>query len=277
MPKRSGNPSLATPKHILTLLQAQPEGITRTELRRLCNATESAEQFGRRIRGVRELGWKVDVLPVPGNPTDRLYRLGPRQAVAVDNGVNERLRAATIHAAHGRCQMCGNTVQEDGIKLQADHRIPRSWGGSSDLDNLWAICEACNREKRNFFESFDAGEMKEILSYDSEYERIARTLKFHFGRPVPSDYLSFVANFNDYHEDWQKRLRELRYDVIGMEIVNTTKKEGRRRRSYYTMTKWVDLPPNHAALIKAYERGLKAKPKRVARATPPAGNEADEQ
>lgn len=257
MPKKRENPSEATPKNILSIMQQHPDGITRSELRRLCGATEGMEQFGRRIRGVRELGWDYDVRII--DRTERLYVLkGPRKR-ASDSGVNERLRSATIHGANGRCQMCGHTVEEDGIKLQADHRIPRSWGGSSELDNLWAICESCNRGKRNFFSSFDDEEMKAILAYSSVYERLAYTLKRHFGEPIAADYLSFVANFNDYQEDWQKRLRELRYPVIGMVIPSVVRKEGRRRRAYYKMTHWSDLPADHAKRIKDYERSLKSK------------------
>lgn len=259
MPKKREGPSEATPKNILALLQQHPEGITRTELRRLCGATEGMEQFGRRIRGVRELGWHLEVRRV--DITERLYVLGEPRGEAPDQGVNEKLRAATIHRANGRCQMCGKTVEGDGIKLQADHRIPRSWGGVSEIENLWAICESCNRGKRNFFSSFNDEEMEEILAYRSVYERLAHTLKRNFGKPIAADYLSFVANFNDYQEDWQKRLRELRYAVIGMVIPSTVRKEGRRRRAYYTMTHWEDLPSDHAKRIKDYEKSLKAKPK----------------
>jgi len=233
-------------------MQDNPAGITRSELRRLCGATEGIEQFGRRIRGVRELGWDYEVRRI--DHTERLYVLTGPRLKAADSGVTEKLRAATIHRANGRCQMCGLAVVEDRIKLQADHRIPRSWGGLSQLENLWAICESCNRGKRDFFSSFDDGEMSEILAYDSVYERLAHTLKLHFGQPVAADYLSFVANFNDYQEDWQKRLRELRYPVIGMVIPVTLRKEGKRRRAYYTMTRWADLTPDHAKQIKDFEK-----------------------
>lgn len=257
MSGRNSIRSEATAKNILRLLQEHPEGLTRSELRELCGATDGVEQFGRRIRGVRELGWEYTVEPV--NHTERRYILtGPRSS-AGDDGVNEKVRAATIHGANGRCQMCGRTVTEDHVKLQADHRIPRSWGGTSDSENLWAICEACNRGKRNFFSSFDDDEMKAILAYRSAYERIAHTLNRHFGQPVPADYLAFVANFNDYQEDWQKRLRELRYPVIGMEIRASTRKEGRRRRSFYTLIKWAELPPDHARLIKDFEKNRRSR------------------
>ena len=46
------------------------------------------------------------------------------------------------------CQICGATVK-DGAKLEIDHIIPVSKGGSNKEDNLQTLCRRCNREKRN--------------------------------------------------------------------------------------------------------------------------------
>ena len=154
--------------------------------------------------------------------------------------------------------MCGKTVAEDGVKLEADHKIPRSWGGETSEDNLWAICQQCNNGKRNFFSSFDPKLMSKLVATKSVYERIATMLKLNEGKPVPSWLLEFVANVNDFQEDWQKRLRELRYPVIGMKIRATTAKApSGKKLSSYTLEHWVPLPADHQALIKNYERDKK--------------------
>ncbi len=44
------------------------------------------------------------------------------------------------------CQLCGRNVQ-DGIKLEIDHKIPKSRGGSNSTENLWTLCFDCNRGK----------------------------------------------------------------------------------------------------------------------------------
>ena len=46
------------------------------------------------------------------------------------------------------CQICGATVK-DGAKLEIDHIIPYSKGGTNDENNLQVLCQQCNREKHN--------------------------------------------------------------------------------------------------------------------------------
>lgn len=226
------------------------------QMREMLGATaETQEHFNRRVRDIR----KNYVLYKERKDGEWVYRLGWEKLVpAPDSGqISEKLRAAILHPAHGRCQMCGLTVQDDGVKLQIDHRIPVSWGGSTNQENLWAICEACNRGKRNFFASFDKEEMKKILSFQSVHERIAQLLNLHFGKPVPSYAIEFVANATEPQEDWHKRLRELRYPEIGLKIDVSKKKTGRGVKSFYTLTEWHDIPPNHKQLIRKHDRKTK--------------------
>jgi hypothetical protein len=205
----------------------------------------------RRVRDLR--AWYF--VPLIKN---RYVLKGERPEPTDTQGVSGKLRAAVLHRAHGRCQMCGKTVAEDGVKLEADHKIPRSWGGDTTEDNLWAICQQCNNGKRNFFSSFDPNLMSKLVATKSVHERIATMLKMHEGEPVPSWLLEFVANVNDFQEDWQKRLRELRYPVIGMKIRATTAKApSGKKLSSYTLEHWVPLPQDHQALIKQYERDKK--------------------
>jgi len=243
----------------LDLLRKHPGGLSMHDLRELTGATsESQEHFNRRVREIRKY-YSLELRKKDGKP---IYILGKRKdKPAPDSGnVSERLRAEVIHAAHGRCQMCGSSVEKDGVKLQADHRIPQSWGGKTERSNLWAICESCNRGKRNFFSSFDEDEMKKVVAYKSVHERIAHMLKLHMNQPVPSYVLEFVANVREQQEDWHKRLRDLRYPVIGLEI-EVSKKRGKKGvQSFYTLKNWRDIPPDHKKLIREYEnRNKKAR------------------
>jgi hypothetical protein len=241
----------------LDLLRKHPGGLSMRALREEIGATESQEHFNRRVREIRRY-FDLKTIKQDGNS---IYVLGARKATpATDSGaVSERLRAEVIHAAHGRCQMCGNSVVKDGIKLQADHRIPQSWGGKTDRENLWAICEACNRGKRNFFSSFDEKEMIKVLAFKSVHDRIAHMLRARMNKPVPAYLLEFVANATEQQEDWQKRLRDLRYPVIGLEI-DVSKKRGKKgMQSYYTLRNWREIPKDHKRLIRDYENRNKPK------------------
>lgn len=224
-----------------------------TQMREMLNAgAETQEHFNRRVREIRKY---YDLHRRVENGVS-IYTLGSRRSAPTkDTGqISEKLRAAVMHLAHGRCQMCGRTIKEDGIKLQADHKIPHSWGGPTTLDNLWAICESCNRGKRNFFATFDDEEMKQVVNYDSVHERIARFLKLHMPNAVPAFAIEFVANAKDQQLDWRKRLRELRYEPIGLKIEVSKKKDNKGIQSFYALKNWREIPEDHVRLIKEFEK-----------------------
>jgi hypothetical protein len=237
----------------LELLRQRPEGLTMAQMREALEATaESQEHFNRRIREIRKL-FELKRTVIGGVS---VYVLGDRRVAPTADGgqVSEKLRAAVMHMAHGRCQMCGRTIKEDGVRLQADHKIPQSWGGPTTLENLWAICEACNRGKRNYFATFDGEEMKKVVNIDSVHERIAQFLRLHKPEPVPAYAIEFVANVKDQQLDWRKRLRELRYEPIGLEIEMSKKKDQKGVQSFYALQNWRDLPADHVKLIKEFEK-----------------------
>ena len=237
----------------LALLREHPGGLSMAEMRdMLGETTQTQEHFNRRVREIRKL-FELD-LARRNEDGAAIYLLGERKSQVDSGQVSEKLRAAVIHMAHGRCQMCGRTIKDDGIKLQADHKVPQSWGGPTKLENLWAICEACNRGKRNFFASFNPKEMQQVVHIESVHERIARFLKLHAPEPVPAWAIEFVANVRDQQLDWRKRLRELRYDPIGLEIEVSKKRDEKGVQSYYALKNWRDLPDDHVRQIKDFER-----------------------
>jgi hypothetical protein len=138
--------------------------------------------------------------------------VGPRTSPLVAKAVSARLRAEVIGAAHGHCGMCGKTVAKHGITLVVDHRIPQAWGGTSDRENLWAICEECNGGKKAHFASMDHETMSGVMQHESSHERIGAALLAYANKPVPSSVLEIAGG----ELDWRKRLRELRY--LGWEI-----------------------------------------------------------
>ncbi len=136
--------------------------------------------------------------------------------------------------------MCGRTVAEDHVKLHIDHKIPRDWGGKTVAENLWPLCSTCNEGKKNYFATFDAALMKDLLRNKSPHMRMAVLLTTKSSEWIDSDLLQFVANFNDFQEDWQRRLRELK--ELGLEYENEKRRVGRRVKSFYRVKKGATIP-----------------------------------
>jgi hypothetical protein len=163
--------------------------------------------------------------------------------------IGPRLRARALHTARGRCGMCGRTVEKHGIVLVIDHKIPREWGGNTEADNLWAICEACNAGKKNYFKSVDAEWMRNVMGHKSVHVRLGETLRAFKGEPVPAHTMEFVAS----QDDWKKRVRELRY--LGWRIRSFNRKiaEG-RVSSFYQLLESKPWPEDPTGVIRRYER-----------------------
>ena len=57
-------------------------------------------------------------------------------------------RAVIYRLGGGKCACCGNDVNEDG-DYQADHIIPHSRGGRTQISNGQILCATCNKSKGN--------------------------------------------------------------------------------------------------------------------------------
>ena len=62
--------------------------------------------------------------------------------------VSERVRYDVLKRDDGRCVLCGASSR-DGVRLEVDHIVPRSNGGSNEPSNLQTLCAPCNRGKSN--------------------------------------------------------------------------------------------------------------------------------
>jgi 5-methylcytosine-specific restriction endonuclease McrA len=235
-------------EQMLALLKEHPEGLSEGEMRAALGlSSEEQVQFGRRRRDLhyyhriakKRIGTKVVYVYV-----------GPREQPLDAAPINSKLKAQAFHTAHGRCGMCGRTIEKHGITLVVDHKIPRDWGGKTEEGNLWAICEECNHGKKNLFASVDSAAMRSAVGHDSVHVRIGELLKgAGVGVPVPSLWLDIAAN----QDEWRKRLRELRY--LGWVIkASRASVPGGRFQSAYTLAKFTEWPPDPTGWIANYER-----------------------
>jgi len=188
---------VSSKQRILEILKAAVGEIVPRET--IIKAAESSE-WARRIRDLRAEGWLIET--APGGYVLTSLERGAAQDTA---GISNKLRYAVLRRDNSRCRRCGRTV-EDGIKLAIDHILPRTWGGKTELDNLWALCEQCNLGKKDHESDLDAETMKKVLSETSGRARILEYLRIKVGQVVTKEELIIVSGIHDF----PRRIRELR-------------------------------------------------------------------
>lgn len=168
--------------------------------------------------------------------------------------ISRRVRAQVLQPQ--RCAMCGKTPLDDGIKLVVDHKLPQAWGGTDDVDNLQPLCEDCNAGKKDHFKTFDeyADKIRQAATFNEPQRRIGELfLAFGTEEWIRSDVLAIVASAQAFQEDWQRRMRDLKY--IGWDYENKKRLENGRSRSYYRLKVSAPWPTDIAGAIKReYDR-----------------------
>jgi 5-methylcytosine-specific restriction endonuclease McrA len=64
--------------------------------------------------------------------------------------VNERTRQLVRQRAKYLCEYCHSPERSSSDTFTIDHLIPKSFGGSDELDNLALACRRCNERRYNF-------------------------------------------------------------------------------------------------------------------------------
>lgn len=70
-----------------------------------------------------------------------------KPAKLIREEISIRKRFLVLKRDQFTCVLCGRSGI--GVKLEVDHKIPVSKGGSNTLDNLQTLCYECNRGKRD--------------------------------------------------------------------------------------------------------------------------------
>ena len=115
-------------------------------------------------------------------------------------------RAAVLWHAHGRCEMCEQTVPQHGIVLVVDHKVPVEWGGSDAEGNLWAICERCAAVLAAGAPGRRPAGIRAVFLRATAKERVSALLGLKAGHPVPSSLLKAAAGV----ADWSRCVRGVR-------------------------------------------------------------------
>ena len=89
----------------------------------------------------------------------------PREYLPID--VAGRVR----DAARNRCGYCLSPQHLVLARLEIEHIVPRSRGGSNDESNLWLSCPLCNRHKANRISAADPETGQEVPLFDPRRQR----------------------------------------------------------------------------------------------------------
>jgi HNH endonuclease len=211
-------------------------------------------------RRLRELRRYFEIAEVQNR-----YLLRGWSAIRPPNaGVTITLRRRAEVLAPQRCAQCGRTPLEDHVKLVVDYKVPLSWGGDNEPENLQPLCKECYAGKIDYFRSFEAyaEQIRAAIGYDEPQKRIGELLRAFDGGWVRSDLLGIVASAKNFQEDWQRRLRDLRF--LGWDYRHEKRyDEGSRVWAYYRLTKSAAWPENISQAIRTEEakrRALKKRP-----------------
>jgi len=63
-------------------------------------------------------------------------------------GISKKTRFLVFDRDKYQCRYCGKST-DDGVILEVDHVVPRSKGGTDEIENLVTACFDCNRGKSN--------------------------------------------------------------------------------------------------------------------------------
>lgn len=212
------------------------------------DAAQKGESHSQTVRRVRELrGWFR--LPAIRAGCDHVYLLEGRadDVRAARTGILPKVRGEVLSAK--RCAQCGKTPSEDHVRLEVDHKVPHSWGGTDDISNLQPLCTQCDQDKQAFYSSMDPFEeqIRAAAQHEEPHRRIGELLKASHdaGVEVPATVVDAVASMRQHQEDWPKRMRELR--ELGWDYDTVKRRQNGRVMSYYRLTAFTDWPEGNIA------------------------------
>jgi hypothetical protein len=75
-----------------------------------------------------------------------LLSSGKSNSNKTERNVSKSTRFKVLKRDNYRCRICGVNA-DNGASLEVDHIKPLAKGGSNSIDNLWTLCDNCNRGK----------------------------------------------------------------------------------------------------------------------------------
>lgn len=209
-------------------------------------------------RAIRTLETHFDIAEI-GMGREKRYELRGWAARGPAEGrpsLSPRRRAQAL--ASGICGMCGKSVEHHRVVLEAELRVPPEWGGTTDPENLWALCEECLKGRRQYLDTYASysEQIQHAASFDEPQRRIGELLLALRDEWVPSELIGIVASAKEFQGDYERRIRDLR--ALGWDY-ETRKDYGQaaRVKVYYRLVRSAPWPANIRAAITAAENRRK--------------------
>ncbi|MEM7715637.1 MAG: HNH endonuclease signature motif containing protein [Cyanobacteria bacterium P01_A01_bin.68] len=79
--------------------------------------------------------------------------------MTIDDATRELVRTRADYL----CEYCHSPERISATRFTVDHLLPKSIGGSDDINNLALACRRCNERRYNFIAGFDS-ETQEIVA-----------------------------------------------------------------------------------------------------------------
>mgnify|MGYP003655909901 CR=1 FL=1 len=176
-------------------------------------------------------------------------------------------RFKTFERDEYTCQYCGKSV-EDGVKLEVDHILPVSRGGSNISLNLVTSCFSCNRGKGKSVLDESSVLLKQQNEINERSRKAKKGLKLqdlieskrNFLQTESEELKSLVEHINSMiapnvisKSSLEKNIKPLLEDFVGEKILEAIDKAAKRSSpsadhdrficSIYGIAKNVSLPP----------------------------------
>ncbi|MEQ8465803.1 HNH endonuclease [Coleofasciculus sp. E1-EBD-02] len=80
--------------------------------------------------------------------------------------LNDNVRRQVREKANYLCEYCHSSEEASAANFAIDHIMPRSLGGTDDLENLALACQRCNGYRYNFVTGIDPITQEEIQLFN---------------------------------------------------------------------------------------------------------------
>jgi hypothetical protein len=211
-------------------------------------------------RALRSLRTHFDIATVirDGSERHELRGWAAHRPSADRPALSLRRRAQALEP--GVCALCGRTPLRHSVVLEPDLKVPPEWGGTTDPENLWPLCEECLEGRRQYLEAYASysEQIRHAASFDEPQRRIGELLTALREEWVPSELIGVVASAKEFQGDYERRLRDLR--MLGWDYkVRREHNQGARIRVYYKLIRSASWPESIRAAITAEEKRRSAR------------------